>query len=63
MDWSSCIMELETKGLSLVAIADKVGLSTGAISDLKQRRTKAPTGMAAVRLYELHQRCQRGEAA
>jgi len=63
MDWSACITELEAKGMSLVAIGEKVGLSTGAVSDLKQRRTKAPTGMAAVRLYELHQRIQRGEAA
>ena len=63
MDWATRITELEAAGMSLVAIGEKIGLSTGAVSDLKQGRTKAPGGMAAVRLYQLHQQHQDGKAA
>lgn len=52
--WSQRIIELESIGWSLKAIAEHIDLSPQAVSDIKRGSSKAPTGMAAVRLYELH---------
>ncbi len=52
-NWSSIIGELERRGWSLTAIAKAVGSHTSSVSDIKQGRTRAPTGMAAVRLHAL----------
>ncbi|TAA42168.1 XRE family transcriptional regulator [Pseudoxanthomonas winnipegensis] len=56
MNWSACISSLETLGWSLTGIGKAIGLSPQAVSDIKQGRTKAPSGMAAVRLHDLHER-------
>lgn len=55
MDWSLCITYLESLGWTLVGLGRAVGLSPQGISDIKQRRTKAPSGMAAVRLHRLYE--------
>lgn len=52
--WADRIRDLEERKWSLTAIAGAIGLSPQGVSDIKQGRTKAPTGMSAVRLYELH---------
>ena len=55
--WREKVLELEAQGLTLVQIGVEVGLTTASVSDIKQGRTKnGPTGMAAVRLYQLHER-------
>lgn len=54
--WAEKIEALEDHGFSLVEIADEVGLTTASISEIKQGRTKAPTGMAAVHLYQMYER-------
>lgn len=55
-NWSEKIEELEGKGWSLKKIGDEISLSVSSISDIKNGRTKSPTGMAAVKLYQLHER-------
>jgi plasmid maintenance system antidote protein VapI len=55
-NWKRMILDLEGLGWSLTGLARAIGLSPQAVSDIKQGRTKAPGGMAAVRLYELHSR-------
>ena len=52
--WADRIKELEAKDWSLTAIGEAIGLSPQGVSDIKQGRTKAPTGMAAVLLHNLH---------
>lgn len=54
--WSEKIREIEAKGWSLKQIAEEIDASPASVSEIKQGRTKAPTGMAAVRLYQLHER-------
>lgn len=56
MNWASVVSDLEQKGWSLTALGRAIGLSPQAVSDIKQGRTKAPSGMAAVRLHQLHER-------
>ncbi len=55
MNWSACISYLESLGWSLTGLGKAIGLSPQAVSDIKQGRTKAPSGMAAVRLHQLHE--------
>lgn len=52
--WAEKIAALELAGWSLTGIGKSIGLSPQSLSDIKQGRTKEPTGMAAVRLHELH---------
>ena len=52
--WADRIRDLEDRGWTLTAIGDRVGLSPQGVSDIKQGRTKAPTGMAAVLLHHVH---------
>lgn len=52
--WADRITELESRGWSLAGIGEAIELSPQSVSDIKQGRTKAPTGMAAVKLYHLH---------
>lgn len=52
--WSERIKELEALGWSLTALGEVIGLSQQSVSDIKQGRTKAPTGMAAVLLHDMH---------
>lgn len=52
--WADRIKALEARGWSLTAIGDAIGKSTSAVSDIKQKRTKEPGGMAAVQLHHLH---------
>jgi hypothetical protein len=54
--WSDRIRALEALGWSLTGLGRAIGLSPQGVSDIKQGRTKAPAGMAAVRLHELHAR-------
>ena len=56
MDWSNVIKTLEKQGLTLTEIASRVGLSVSALSDIKNRRSREPTGMVAVRLHSLWKR-------
>lgn len=53
--WADRICALETMGWSLTDIAREIGLSAQAVSDLKQGRSSAPRGMAAVKLHQLAQ--------
>ena len=52
--WAARIRELEALGWSLTGLGEAIGLSAQGVSDIKQGRTKAPTGMAAVTLHRLH---------
>lgn len=52
--WADRIKTLEARGWSLTAIGDAIGKSTSAVSDIKQKRTKEPGGMAAVNLHHLY---------
>ncbi len=54
MNWASVVSDLEKLGWSLTGLGKAIGLSPQAISDIKQGRTKAPSGMAAVNLHRLH---------
>lgn len=54
-NWSSKIAGLQALGWSLKELGQAVGISAQALSDIKQGRTKSPSGMAAVRLHELSQ--------
>lgn len=56
--WAIRIRDLEALGWSLTGLGEVIGLSAQGVSDIKQGRTKAPTGMAAVRLHRLHQQGQ-----
>lgn len=53
MNWATAVIDLETKGWSLTNLGRAIGLSPQAVSDIKHGRTKAPAGMAAVRLFEI----------
>lgn len=48
------VVDLESWGWTLTGIAEATGISLGSVSDLKQLRTKEPTGMGAVKLSKLH---------
>jgi transcriptional regulator with XRE-family HTH domain len=52
--WQEKVRALEVRGWSLVAIADHVGLSPQGVSDIKQGRTKAPGGDAAIHLHHIY---------
>lgn len=52
--WAGRIKDLEARGWSLTAIGERIGLSPQSVSDIKQGRTKAPTGMSAVLLHTIH---------
>lgn len=52
--WADKIKALEADGWSLTELGKVIGLSAQSVSDIKQKRTKAPTGMAAVLLHQLH---------
>jgi transcriptional regulator with XRE-family HTH domain len=54
--WAERIADLEAAGWSLKQIADDIDSSQQAVSELKQGRSKAPRGMAAVHLHALHKR-------
>lgn len=62
MNWAIVVCDLEKLGWSLTNIGRAIGLSPQAVSDIKQGRTKAPSGMAAVRLHELSVRGERPPA-
>lgn len=55
-NWARIVSDLETLGWSLTGLGRAIGLSPQAVSDIKQGRTKAPSGMAAVKLHDLHRR-------
>lgn len=55
ISWADRIADLEKRGWSLTGIARAINLSPQGVSDIKHGRTKAPTGMAAVLLHNLHQ--------
>lgn len=55
-NWAGIVSDLETLGWSLTGLGRAIGLSPQAVSDIKQGRTKAPSGMAAVKLHEIHTR-------
>ena len=58
--WSERVTALRSTGMTLALIGQYVGLSQQGVCDIEQRRTKEPTGMAAVRLHALHKRrCKR----
>lgn len=52
--WTDKIVDLEGAGLSLVAIAEFVGMTPAAVSELKQGRTKEPRFTSATKLLALH---------
>lgn len=53
MDFAKIISGLQEYGLTLTEISSHVGVSISALSDIKNGRTKEPTGAGAVRLYLL----------
>lgn len=55
-NWADIVSDLEARGWSLTGLGRAIGLSPQAVSDIKQGRTKAPSGMAAVKLHDLHSR-------
>jgi transcriptional regulator with XRE-family HTH domain len=54
--WSEKVHELHSAGWTLTDTAREIGLSVQSLSDIKQGRTKEPTGMAAVKLHALHRK-------
>lgn len=62
MNWALVVSDLEKLGWSLTGLGKAIGLSPQAVSDIKQGRTRAPTGMAAVNLYHLHRRSEEPSA-
>lgn len=52
--WSSRIRELMAAGMKQSEIGAACGLATSTISDIANKRIKAPGGEAAIKLYELH---------
>lgn len=54
--WAQMISDLEEAGMNQQEICDAIGLSPGSVSDIKCGRSTAPRGMAAVNLYNLHQK-------
>lgn len=54
MTWAGRIKDLEALGWSLASIAERIGSSPQSVSDIKNGRSKAPNGDAAVELYKLH---------
>lgn len=54
--WAGIVTDLETLGWSLTGLGRAIGLSPQALSDIKQGRTRAPSGIAAVKLHDLHAR-------
>lgn len=61
--WSDKIRALEKAGWSQAALSEAIGITPQSISDIKNGRTKAPTGMAAVRLHDLYSTRARPAAA
>ncbi len=55
-NWAGIVSDMETLGWSLTGLGRAIDLSPQAVSDIKQGRTKAPSGMAAVKLHDLHAR-------
>lgn len=55
-NWAGIVLDLEALGWSLTGLGRAIGLSPQAVSDIKQGRTRAPSGMAAVTLHDLHAR-------
>jgi hypothetical protein len=55
-NWSEKVRALEAAGWTLTEIARHTGMSLPGVSDVKQRRTKNPGGMPAVRLHALYER-------
>lgn len=55
-NWAGIVSDLEALGWSLKGLSQAIDLSPQALSDIKHARTKAPSGMAAVKLHELHAR-------
>lgn len=53
-NWADIVSDMETRGWSLTGLGRAIELSPQAVSDIKQGRTKAPSGMAAVKLHQLH---------
>jgi len=53
------VVDLESWGWTLTGIAEETGISISSVSDLKQLRTKEPTGLGAVKLHQLHENKQR----
>lgn len=55
INWAELIEDLEGAEMPLKDIADHIGLTSSSVSDIKNGRSKAPGGTAAVLLYQLHQ--------
>jgi len=52
------VRALQALGMTYAEIGAEIGLSPSAVGDLANGYAKAPTGMAAVQLYQLHtERC------
>ena len=54
--WAQMIQDLEEAGVNQQDICDEIGLKPGSVSDIKCGRSAAPRGMAAVKLFSLHQK-------
>lgn len=54
--WPTVVAELESSGLTIKEISEKVGLAISSVSDLKRGASQSPRGMAAVKLHALHQK-------
>lgn len=51
--WSGKIAALEAAGWSQKELGAAIGLTPQSVSDIKNEQTKAPNGMAAVKLHDL----------
>lgn len=51
--WANKVCDLQRLGWTLKALSETIGLSPQGLCDLKKGRTRAPGGMAAVRLHHL----------
>lgn len=59
MDWKSIISALTDYGLTLQAIADHVGMSKGAVHDLKSGRGKTVVYETGVKIVDLDRAIKR----
>lgn len=58
--WSERVKDLRATGMTLAVIGQHIGMGIAGVCDIEQKRTKEPTGMAAVRLHALHKRRCKG---
>lgn len=58
-DWASIVADLHESGLSFGKLADRIGMTRGALHNIYTGRTQEPNGWHAVLLYLEWKKLQR----